>query len=822
MASKHKQKSGQKKATVAGGGGAGLRLEAERLIAKGHLKDAVKQAKLCYRQESTPEHHRLLERAYYLRADQLRRNGMPGAAQEVAQHLLDFGLADPELVEETARLLLALGMTGDALKLQQRVDSPEARERFVRQAADQAVRHPGHVPGSLPEVRQGALQIRSALEALEAGDEARALDAVRDVSRGSPFADWKLFVRGLAAFFRRQPDEARANWERLDPDRDAARIAGSLLALNAPEGRSSEANLEPLERLVFGEPILAPLEQMRSQIAQDRWDEAVRQVATLRQRLWRLDPGLSERLTRVLYDPLIRAASQLGLREAQALIGNFTRVAEPLPLDPRWNRLWALLWEGPQGDLDVAEEYWRKYLDDLKDLPALPREQRPQAQALIWAHLGRQYLEQADEEANIPFGPKPSDREIDQIRRLAVSCLEESLRLCPTHREAYRDLLEAYDDWKWPEPAAATARRLLEVFPDDFETAMYLARYHFRRDEAARALEYALRARALKPLDEGAAQEEWAARVALARQRAGEKRWDEGRAEFAAAERAWPAQNENVHYLARKAVFELKAGQPERAEALIAEAQTRLVEPAPLWLALLIEAIRYHLPKADRDRFEVHWLDALPKKVRGETAAALADLLTGFLAGDIRYPRREEHVRQVVDYLRRTTRIKYRQEDLARVCGFLGLIPKERDLFETLIKRGLKLFPRSALFLMLAGTTELQKGPLRGDLKRARGHYEKALELAQASSEPRDQALLPKIKESLSMLQDLTTGPLGLPLPGAGGGPPPDFIEMIEAMADELGVDTDELFESEFEDEPEPVPTPRRFPFGFGRKRKKG
>ncbi|MBV8315628.1 MAG: hypothetical protein JOZ53_11880, partial [Planctomycetaceae bacterium] len=77
-----------------------FRQEAERLIAKGRLKDAVKQAKLCFRQESTPENHRLLERAYFLRAQQLHRDAMPTSAVEVAQHLIDFGITDPALIED--------------------------------------------------------------------------------------------------------------------------------------------------------------------------------------------------------------------------------------------------------------------------------------------------------------------------------------------------------------------------------------------------------------------------------------------------------------------------------------------------------------------------------------------------------------------------------------------------------------------------------------------------------------------------------------------------------------------------------------------------
>src|SRR4051812_47287581 len=91
--------------------------EVAHLIQKGRLKDAVKQAKICYRDESTPENHRLLERAYFLRAEQLHRDAMPTSAAEVAQHLLEFGVTDPDLPAKLAPLLLAVGLSSAALAM---------------------------------------------------------------------------------------------------------------------------------------------------------------------------------------------------------------------------------------------------------------------------------------------------------------------------------------------------------------------------------------------------------------------------------------------------------------------------------------------------------------------------------------------------------------------------------------------------------------------------------------------------------------------------------------------------------------------------------
>jgi tetratricopeptide (TPR) repeat protein len=799
----------------AGAPAAGGRQEVERLIAKLRLKDAVHAAKLCYKSESTPENHRLLERAYLLRADQLYRNAMPTGAREVAQHLLDFGVTDPALVEPAVRLLTVLGMPRSALALQGRLESPEERDKLARQEVDLAVLHPDRFLDVPKETHDGAALVRGALEALQAGDEARALEALRDVARSSPLSDWKLFVRGMAAFSRRQSDDARANWDRLDPDRAAARIARSLLALSRSHSETdtsaSSLRLAALERQVFGEPILDKVELLKKALAQSDWEGALRQVAWLRPRLRRIDRTLAERLTSVVLQPLIAAVEDADdYEDVEDLIGDFTRVAEPLDIDPRWNRLWALVWEGPRGTIEGIDEYWRNYLKDLETAPGFPPQERTIVQALVWKRLGRAYLDNAREVAEDPFrGPAKSLRqEAESLRVQAVACFNESLRLDPGNRSTHWELVQAQRARDRPEEAAAAAQRLLEQFPDDFETLDFLAGHHFGREEPEPALEYVLRARKLKPLDDAVARDEWGVRVLRARSLALQGRFEEGRAEFAAAESAFPALSRSLHCQARCAIFELKAGQNERGEAMIADLQESVSEPTALWLALLIEATRYKLPQADRGRFDARWTSAQSRKVRSETAGALADLMAPFAAGTVTYEGREAHVVQVLGYLRRTTRIKYRLDDLKKVCAFLGLHPKEQVLYAKLLARGQKLFPAAPTFLVLAGELEMSKGPFGGgNLTRARQLFEKALPLAEASTDPLEKKLVPAIQQGLSMIKDMDSGPLGLPFGGFGGrsGPfpagPAGFARFVEEMARTMGIDPAELDEDEFDDD---------------------
>ena len=799
-----------------------LREPVDYLISKGRYKEAVKQAKLCYKVEATPEHHRLLESATYLRAQQLLQGAMTNAAREVAEHLLALGITDPKLVEPAAALMLAVGLSGRALELQGRIEEPEARTRLTRRAADHAVVHPDQVPASQAEVRAGALQVRSALSALETGTEEEALALLRDVSRNSLFSDWKLFVRGLAALRRGDPAEARANWERLDPERAASRLARTLTSLDQP-GTGTDA----LERWAFGDVILAPLRNLASLVAENRWQEAALAVGPLRITLHRVDPVLAQRLTRVLYIPLLNAASSLHYREAQSLLKTFTKAAEPLPIDPRWNRLWAMAWEGPQGGFDEAEPFWKRYIDDLATAPGIVPELRPRAQALVWSHLGKQLVEVAD-----ALGPGPSpfpkatraprrvDREVAEARRRAVECLEMAERLGPAHRPAHQALIDAHKAWGEPEKAASAARRLLDALPDDLETLLYLHEFHIRRDEPEQALGYTLRARAIKPLDEKILGHEWSCHMALARQHAIQGRFEEGRAELAAAEGLSPTFSEAIQFTTRKVIFALKAGEADRVSDLVAETQDHQKEPAPLWLTFWIESIRYKLPEAEQTRFQSRWFSSLSKKVRGDTAAALSDVMAPFVSSTLTYPGCDEHLHQVLEYLKRTTRIKYGRDDLSRVCAFLGLLanaertakPLEssaRTLLDKLAKRGTKLHADAYEFYYMLASLEMSQLPFKGDIKQARSNLEIALSLAQKAeaSDPRASEFLPMVQQALSTLNDLFSRPMGFPFgempfsgrPGGGGFP--SMADVMEAMAGQFGLDLDDMLDGDDDDD---------------------
>lgn len=81
-----------------------------------------------------------------------------------------------------------------------------------------------------PETRAEAEIVREALELAAAGEPQTALDRLTPIGRRSGYADWRLFLRGLASFQSGDLPSGRDAWNRLAANRRPARIAAVLAA----------------------------------------------------------------------------------------------------------------------------------------------------------------------------------------------------------------------------------------------------------------------------------------------------------------------------------------------------------------------------------------------------------------------------------------------------------------------------------------------------------------------------------------------------------------------------------------------------------------
>jgi tetratricopeptide (TPR) repeat protein len=766
-------------------------VQLERLLAKQKYKDAVKQAKLIHKANPTPQNHRRLEVTYFLRAQQLYSSGMVSSAVEVARHLLEFGVTDSKVLEELPPFLVKVGLAKEAFRIQGGGESAPALSQLVLLAADQAVLHPERSQPPSPQISHEAALVRQALEALQAADEAKAFGLVRDISRSSPLSDWKLLIRGLAAFHRGDREETQANWSRLDPQRSAVKIVRQLQYLHdAQTGKAGDGPaLEKLEKLVFGEPILARLRELSELVTKERWPEVIRRIPALRISLSAVDHRLAERLTASLLEPLLERTTCLNCKSGTRLLRDFMQVAEPLGIDPAWNRLWAIAWQRSCGGDPEAMKFWLKYIADLETCAALRAEDRTLAQALVWKHMAQRLLHAIDDEDD-EFGGDFEDEDYDaldmdeeRLIKQAAAYIERSIQLAPRHRPSYEVLLDLSKMSGEPADLAKARRRLLEVFPDDLETLIETAEKLYDDGDSRQALEVVSRARKLKPLDESLVNLEVMIRTSLARNLANQRRWDEGRAQFAAIEQLTPDELNHYYYLARKATFETKAGQAEPADRFERAAMALLPEPAPLWLSLHVESIRFKLTKAAQKNYADLLKKELKKKCRSETAGAMASLMSGYLAQDVKFDGRDRTAAEVLSYVRRTSRLNYQREDLENVVEFLGHFPKESDLLQKLVQRGLKTYP-SSVMLHIAAARPNPENPFASlQTASSRVHLQEALRLAEASTRREEALLVPKIKQLLSIHEEFHSQFSHLPFgpPGSKAGSLDDFFSAFAA-----------------------------------------
>ena len=449
-----------------------------------------------------------------------------------------------------------------------------------------------------------------------------------------------------------------------------------------------------------------------------------------------------------------------------ALLTAFTRVAEPMAIDPNWNRFWAIAQDECGFEGEEACDYWLKYIDDLDSIPAFTASERPLAQAMVWCRVAVEYRDQAEDCSSprsraMPFGflEEPEEAvDVEHLRSETIRCLERSVGLAPDYLPAHRLLMDAHRYWKNTAEYEAAAMRLLARAPEDVETLKLMLQSAIERDDHQSAMAFVRKARALKPLDSSLRQQEWTVLVGLARKCAIAARWDEGRDHFRAADELLPDWCGRYYYLGRKVLFEAKAGQRDESDRFLRDAQATLPEPTPLWLSLAIESSRYRMTHGIQNGYAELWIADLKKKCRSETAGAMALLLDAYRAAKVDYPGRAGHIEHLVGYLERTSRVKYRQIDIEHVCAFLIDLPGPRNkkLLEKLLDRGLKLHPKSVLLNYHAANSALTSSKPPFLDPRASKRIETALKLAETSSDPAETELLPAIKKMRTMIEEVS------------------------------------------------------------------
>ena len=140
--------------------------------------------------------------------------------------------------------------------------------------ADRAVIHPDGCDDESGEIARDAKMIRESLARLQAGDESGRALALARVATQFGLERMEVFRRGLAAYYRGETAEIKANWDRLDTMRKAYPIARRLLSFLEVDGADTTSErIKAMEKLAYREPILDRLRELNTLVANQDWNK---------------------------------------------------------------------------------------------------------------------------------------------------------------------------------------------------------------------------------------------------------------------------------------------------------------------------------------------------------------------------------------------------------------------------------------------------------------------------------------------------------------------------------------------------------------------
>ena len=647
---------------------------ARRLLAKGNVKDALKEARSCCRAGETAENRQLLEEIYLARVQQLQRFGQMEEAKAVFSDLQKFGPRNAQVRQAMDRMRVLLGDTGGAACM-----LLESTPELLFEIADQAILNSRLTVPKYGDLPVQVAAVRDALAAVSRGDDVQARELLGAISRSSPLADWKLFVRGLEAFYGRDDERLEANWSRLDSRRPASRIARTLKAAaqQPPSGVAAAAEdpqiADGLLRLSSNSPSSGFINALKELM--QHWDRADREqliesYRQLKQAYGRSHATQIRQIVDFFWKSAVRGQAGRLLRRLMAI--------GPAPdLDPNWNRVRALFEEQRSGevDMDVLRPAWLAYLEDLAQVQCLSDGDRRIARALVLRRLARhcrlagEYFNSVQDEDDNDGIEISGNQEI----RDAIEYYQDSIAAWPQLETSALELADVFESTGDSDSAVAVMVRLAEQNPDQFEAASWLSRYFLAQGDPGKAEPFVSTVRRLRPRDPQIADLVWQQKLAMIRHLAVKRQYDAARQAAEAAIAFMPPGAVPGTLDVLRAGIEFRAADPEAAHRFLHEAAHNLQEPTLVWLQMSSIAARLALPRGLRKEFDERLKLSLANKPCSETAGHLCRFLVEMQKTHTRYVGRATHERLVAGYLRRVPKkLRWQSADLKAACEFLA------------------------------------------------------------------------------------------------------------------------------------------------------
>ncbi|TMQ35192.1 MAG: hypothetical protein E6K70_03580 [Planctomycetota bacterium] len=749
----------------------------QRAMQEDRYQHALELARQLVKADPQPANRELLQEAILGRARQLSRQGRSRDALTTLEHAAQHGNGDASWLEKLAEELARCGGAQRALAILEKLPESPIRSKVLSLAADWAMQDQaaGHwqLPAHLQSQRDLIVQ---AFRQVQAGQDDQARQTLQGIGLQSPFLEWKLLLRGFLAYYQKDDVRAVENWQRLDPERLPARLAGPFrfqidAAFRQSQPPETQTALKRLADRVQSAGLVPLLRNLQSVLAHpEQLAQAFRLAESFLPALRQEAAQMVPRLAACFF----WAIAHQGQPEDMV---RYKRVFGAPADDPDLSRLHALLYER-LGDLASAHAAWQDYERSVLTNSGLwPPGTAERARALIWWRMGENAgsMPDHDDLKKLPRFLRDHPARPELLDPPAEKCYERSIGLAPDQLDAHTSLLDYYSKREQPAKAERAARRLLKHFPDHVPTLRTLAHLRGAAGDHAQAITLLQQALKVNPLDRRLRSDLATAYLFHARSLVDCR-------QFAAARVAYQTAldlDEGRHrftVLCKWAACEFKAGDAARAEELVQQALARAGEPLPVAYAMLIESIRFKLARPLKERFDREFAAALAQPPSGHAATELMNIASALVAAKVSYHGQKSHEKKVLAYVEKV-KAPFEESELEAIVRSLFRLDALKVL-RKYVTRGKRQFPRNPHFYFYEAESYISRGPMDCPVPKVQQLLNKTQELARAlpPGDERDD-LLDLVQERQKMIA----------AQGALGGPA--FLDMLNEV---FGMDEDE------------------------------
>lgn len=547
--------------------------------------------------------------------------------------------------------------------------------------------------------------VHKALERVTGEQYDEALAELKSVGLRSPFAHWRLFVKGLCAFYRCEDEKARKAFERLPIDSVPERAARPYVLLAA--GRAG------LEKSRNKNEVLA-------QACKIAGRESYGEVLPRAEYLWRVgrhrdsyafvsdrlpgfpteEPGLAHTLSAFYLNSLLQMDEERADKYLSFLIKAAYKRKKNVLERMMIERVAGLF--GEKGILDDREvmQVWEDFMRDYARLHG----ENPRLRARVYAHLGEHFS--TEEEAPEEWFFCSRDRNRRAVlwnEALAEKCFEESVRLEPGDRDVHFSQLLLYE--KAGKKAAFNRKldEIIRLFPEDKEALYRAGLGCLERNALQKGMKYLERAHELDPLDAQVRESLVIAYMKSALKHAQKSQTERYRDLLPKALEMGVADSDDynrghAYQYARWAAFELLNDHKDEARKMMDRAREVCRDELKLVYFQWLIAKAYRVPARRLEAVKERIKREFSGKASSKKASIFVDVLT-YLSLVPSFKDFSSQVEAVLDYACKAVKQDCARHEAGSIVNFVLFHSSRLDVAEKYIDKMLRKDPEDPLFL---------------------------------------------------------------------------------------------------------------------------